>query len=248
MPEKLSCLIVDDDKAAHTILTKLIKQIDGLLIAGHCYDGLEAINFLLNNNVDILFLDISMPGITGIELLKSLSHQPVTILTTSHIEFALEGYELDIIDYLLKPVLFPRFLKAIQKAIKFLRPESRNEITTPPDQSDHSDKADGFIQIKVNAEVLQIPVNDIVYAQSAGNYVKLFTKDHVYLSAISTGDFEKLLPADRFLRIHKSYVVALDKIVRVAADTVYTDMSVLPIGITYKRAISGQLSKINNQE
>jgi DNA-binding LytR/AlgR family response regulator len=179
-----------------------------------------------------MFLDIDMPEITGLELLKIIPLPPKTILTTAYSEFALESYDYGVIDYLLKPIYFPRFLKAIDRFFS-LSPSESVSISETVDS----------INIKVDGHLLKIELDKLLYAQSFGNYVKLFTTTRTYLASITTNEIEKCLPNTSFLRIHKSYIVALDKIQNAEKDFVSINDFRLPIGITYKRELSERLKR-----
>lgn len=230
IPKK--CIIVDDEPAAHYVLINYIKQNANLELVKQCYNGIEAMNYLRENKVDLMFLDIDMPEVTGLELLKIIPSPPKTILTTAYSEFALESYDYGVIDYLLKPIYFPRFLKAIDRFLSLNSPE-----TTAISEIINS------INVKVDGHFVEIELDKILYAQSFGNYVKIFTTTKTYLASITTNEIEKCLPNASFLRIHKSYIVALDKIQASEKDFVTIANSNLPIGITYKRELFERLKK-----
>ncbi|MCS3870256.1 DNA-binding LytR/AlgR family response regulator [Chryseobacterium ginsenosidimutans] len=232
METSKKCIIVDDEPAAHYVLMNYIKQNANLELVQQCYNGIEAMNYLRENKVDLMFLDIDMPEITGLELLKIMPLPPKTILTTAYSEFALESYDYGVIDYLLKPIYFPRFLKAIDRFLSLSPSEFVSEMKTV-----------NSINIKVDGHLLEIELDKLLYAQSFGNYVKLFTTTKTYLASITTNEIEKCLPNTSFLRIHKSYIVALDKIQSFEKDFVSIHEYKLPIGITYKRELSERLKK-----
>lgn len=226
------CIIVDDEPAAHYVLVNYIKQNANLELVKQCYNGIEAMNYLRENKVDLMFLDIDMPEVTGLELLKIIPSPPKTILTTAYSEFALESYDYGVIDYLLKPIYFPRFLKAIDR---FLSLNSSETIAI-------SDEINS-INVKVDGHFVEIELSKLLYAQSFGNYVKIFTTTKTYLASITTNEIERCLPNSSFLRIHKSYIVALDKIQTSEKDFVTIANFNLPIGITYKRELFERLKK-----
>lgn len=226
------CIIVDDEPAAHYVLVNYIKQNANLELVKQCYNGIEAMNYLRENPVDLMFLDIDMPEITGLELLKIIPLPPKTILTTAYSEFALESYDYGVIDYLLKPIYFPRFLKAIERFFSLV----------PTENSLNSEEINS-INVKVDGHLLEIELDKLLYAQSFGNYVKLFTTTKTYLASVTTNEIKKCLPNTSFLRIHKSYIVALDKIQTSEKDFVSINDFRLPIGITYKRELLERLKK-----
>ncbi|MFV8325264.1 LytR/AlgR family response regulator transcription factor [Flavobacterium sp. ZS1P14] len=230
MKEPKKCIIVDDEPVAHYVLANYIKQNPQLELVFQCYNAIEAMDYLRENKVDLMFLDINMPEITGMELLKIIPTHPKTILTTAYSEFALESYDYSVIDYLLKPIYFPRFLKAVER---FFSTENTKM---------KSDEAEiNSVSVKVDGYFMDIELNQLLFAQSFGNYVKLHTLKKTYLASITTSEFEKCLPEKSFIRIHKSYIVALDKIESTEKDFVIIKKEKLPIGITYKRELSDRL-------
>ena len=223
------CIIVDDEPAAHYVLANYIRQNPQLELVFQGYNGIEAMDYLRENKVDLMFLDINMPEITGMELLKILPTHPKTILTTAYSEYALESYDFGVIDYLLKPIYFPRFLKAIDRFF------STETITKTEEEIINS------VSVKVDSYFVDIELDQLLYAQSFGNYVKLHTTKKTYLASITTSEFEKCLPEKSFMRIHKSYIVALDKIDGAEKDFVIIKDEKLPVGITYKRELIDRL-------
>jgi DNA-binding LytR/AlgR family response regulator len=232
MKEPKKCIIVDDEPAAHYVLANYIKQNPQLELVFQGYNGIEAMDYLRENPVDLMFLDINMPEISGMELLKILPTHPKTILTTAYSEFALESYDYGVIDYLLKPIYFPRFLKAVDR---FFATETAKLKT--------EDTVVNSVSVKVDGYFMDIELDQLLFAQSFGNYVKLHTIKRTYLASITTSEFEKCLPEKNFMRIHKSYIVALDKIETTDKDFVVIKNEKLPVGITYKRELSDRLKK-----
>lgn len=229
------CIIIDDEPAAHYVLANYIKQNPALELVFEGYNGVEALAYLENNTVDLMFLDIDMPEITGIEMLKKLPKPPCTILTTAYSEYALESYDYGVLDYLLKPIFYPRFVKAIDRFLEVvptaIAPEEVYET----------------IHVKVDSDVIPIMVESILYAQSYGNYVKIFTQKRNYLATITTNDLEKLLPASLFMRAHKSYIIAFNKVDEVNKDYVVIKNNLIPIGITYRRELAEKLKTKENR-
>jgi DNA-binding LytR/AlgR family response regulator len=230
MRESKKCIIVDDEPAAHYVLANYIKQNPNLELVFQGYNGIEAMDYLRENRVDLMFLDINMPEISGMELLKILQVHPKTILTTAYSEFALESYDYGVIDYLLKPIYFPRFLKAIDRF--FLTENTVNK---------EDEIVINSVSIKIDGYFVDIELDQLLYAQSFGNYVKLHTIKRTYLASITTIELEKCLPEKNFMRIHKSYIVALDKIEATEKDFVILKREKLPIGITYRRELTDRL-------
>ncbi|MFB3389654.1 LytR/AlgR family response regulator transcription factor [Flavobacterium sp. LAR06] len=232
MKDPKKCIIVDDEPAAHYVLANYIKQNPQLELVFQGYNGIEAMDYLRENHVDLMFLDINMPEISGMELLKIIPTHPKTILTTAYSEFALESYDYGVIDYLLKPIYFPRFLKAVDRFFSTENAKAKEE-----------EVAVNSINVKVDGYFMDIELDQLLFAQSFGNYVKLHTIKRTYLASITTSELEKCLPEKSFMRIHKSYIVALDKIDVTEKDFVIIKNEKLPIGITYKRELSDRLKK-----
>jgi len=234
-PTTIKCIIVDDEPAAHYVLANYIKQNPKLELVFEGYNGVEALEYLKTNSADLMFLDIDMPEISGLEMLKKLAKPPRTVLTTAYSEFALESYEYGVIDYLLKPIYYPRFLKAINRYYELAAPVKA--VTDEPVTQE-------TIKVKVDSETVTIEVSSILYAQSYGNYVKIFTQRRNYLATITTNDFEKCLPSGLFMRAHKSFIIALDKVEEVKKDHVLIKRNPIPIGITYRRELAEKLREV----
>jgi DNA-binding LytR/AlgR family response regulator len=226
---KLRCLIVDDEQGAHLVLKNYIDRIDKLEIVGNCFNATEAMNFMLNQPVDLLFLDINMPDITGLEMLGSFTSAPKTILTTAYSEFAMDGFDLGVIDYLLKPIPFPRFMKAINRVIKDLE----NTIIEETEAKE--------IFLNVDGEKIKIALDHILYVQSWGNYIKVFTKTKMYLTALTTQYFDEILPSAKFVRIHRSYLVAIDAVTKITSISLFINAIELPIGTTFRQKVNEKM-------
>jgi DNA-binding LytR/AlgR family response regulator len=234
MNQPLRCLIVDDEIAAHYVLENYIGRMDRLALAGQCYNALDALNFLYRQPVDLLFLDINMPELTGLELLSSLSYAPRTILTTAYTEFALQSYDFGVADYLVKPIPFPRFLKAVDRVLA-QQPALVGASAIPAPASIIPTDS---IMVKVDADWIRVRFDELLYAQSWGNYVKLFLPGRMLLTPLTTTELESRLPTDQFIRIHKSYIVALNKIERLSGNTLQIEQTELPVGITFRRELT----------
>lgn len=230
MNRKATCIIVDDEPAAHYVLQNYLSKVAHIELVSQCYNGIEAINFLHHHTADLMFLDIDMPEITGLQLLKTLQHPPKTILSTAYSEFALESYEYGVIDYLLKPIYFPRFLTAIERFFSLYAPAGSNG----PEQQEVVSE----IMLRIDGENIKIALDELLYVQSLGNYVKLFTTKRSCLASLPTTELESLLPAQRFVRIHKSYIAALDRITQYGKDYICIGDIKLPVGITYRQKLA----------
>jgi len=226
------CLIVDDEPAAHYVLTNYIRQNPQLELAAQCYNGIEALHYLRENTVDLMFLDIDMPEISGLELLQTLKNPPKTILTTAYSEFALESYEYGVIDYLLKPIYFPRFLKSIERylSVQFIEKETAIPVS---------------LNVKVNGKNIDIRLDDILYVQSYGNYVKIFTKTKTFVTAMTTNQLVQELPSEKFMRVHKSYIIAIHKIDVHEKEHIVINEEKIPLGITFRRELNERLRPLS---
>ncbi|WP_419487502.1 LytR/AlgR family response regulator transcription factor [Chryseobacterium bernardetii] len=227
---QLNCIIIDDEEGAHRVLEHFISQLSHLKLNKSFYTAVEAMEYLYSNQVDLMFLDINMPGLTGMEMLEAMSNKPFVILTTAYKEYALESYKYDVVDYLVKPFDFKTFLSAIDKVINRLG-TSKRTLEQPNNNTDH-------IVLKVDNEIIKLDFGSIYYTQSYGNYVKFFTAEKMYLSQITTQEVESKLDPRLFVRIHKSYLVALKEISKIAGGELsLKNGTVLPIGKFYKKNV-----------
>jgi DNA-binding LytR/AlgR family response regulator len=227
---KIQCLIVDDEPPARELLASYIEKMDDLEIRGQCSNALEAFAFLQRNPVNILFLDIQMPRMNGLELIKSLQQRPRIILTTAYREFAVEGFELDVLDYLVKPISFERFLKSISKYHQY-------NILNQPVASENGEEPfeKAYMYFKVNKDLVKIFLKEIIYIESIKDYVKIVTPGRSVITYQRIGYMEEKLPENKFVRIHKSYIIAVDKIVSYNNEEVNVQSFSLPIGRNYKQ-------------
>jgi len=230
-----TCLIVDDEPPSHQVLKSHIERISNLKLAGAFFNANDAATFLKSNNVDILLLDIQMPEVTGIEFLRSLAEKPITIFTTAFRDYAFEGFELGVIDYLLKPVNFERFDTAIRRAIDFMqmsRPE--NGVEFNPNYE---------ILIKSGTKKILLDYRTIIYAQGLKDYTILHTSGKKYVVKGSVKAFEESLPSSYFLRVHKSFIIARSQIKLVYKNKIELENVSIPIGRSYKEDVESFLSR-----
>ncbi len=227
-------LIIDDEPIAHRIIEGYCQKLPYLEKVGNCYDAFEAMQLLNQTQVDLIFLDINMPELSGFELLKSMPDPPATIVTSAYKEFALEGYELDISDYLLKPFSFARFLKAMNKTIGVKMP------TTP---TPSVEKRNTHFFIKGDKKIHQIKIEDILFVEAYGNYTKIHLEEEMILSHEKISGLEESLPADEFLRVHKSFIVATKKIKTIEGNRISIEEHKIPIGQTYKNGLMKRINK-----
>lgn len=226
------CLVVDDNKIASLILVQLLEQIPEMKIAGVCYNALETAVFLSHNKVDLLFLDIEMPGMSGIELLRSLPERPLTILTSANTGYAIEAFELNVVDYIVKPVLLPRLLTGIQRAIELLEQE---HVLINNVEQDH-------IFIKDGKTIRKILFNDIYFMEAKGDYVKIHFADKSYVIHATLKVLEEKLSAKKFIRVHRSYIVAIEKIDYIEDNVLFLNTIPVPLSELYKSRLLSHLN------
>jgi len=227
------CMIVDDEPLAIEVIAAHIGRIETLVLTASCSDADGAFTLLQKHEIDLLFLDIEMPGLTGIGLLRALRHPPAVIITTAHRNYAVEGFDLDVIDYLLKPVSYERFLQAVQKFQARRVPSSRVVADTGGQQ----DRESGHLLLRADRKVHKIPLAGILFIESDRDYVKVHTPEQKFTARMTLGAIEELLPADRFLRIHRSLIVAVDKIDAFTSHSIEIGKHELTIGRNYRDAV-----------
>ena len=235
----MKCLIVDDEEMAVKVIENHIQQIEGLEVAGVCYNAMEAFTILQRESIDLLFLDIQMPKMSGLSLLKSLSQKPYVILTTAHREFALDGFELDVVDYLLKPVSLDRFLKSVGKVLRLDNTAPSQVVVAPPILK--NDPASFYI--KSDRQFVKIKFDEVLYIESIRNHVKIVTTsgNHTTLSGIS--QMEEKLPSQHFVRIHRSFIVVIAKVDRFSYTNLMVGEKTFPIGQMYREAVLKRLGE-----
>ncbi len=216
---KIKCIIIEDEPLAVKVLSDYITQVPFLELQKTFKDAILATEYLRDNNTDLIFLDIHLPKLKGMAFLKTLSDPPAVIVTTAYHQYAVEGFELNVTDYLLKPIEFERFLVAVNKV-----KTTQGEIQESKD----------YIFVNVQNKKVKIIFSDILYIESQREYVKIVTAKKAYLSKISTNKIESLLPPDKFKRIHRSFIISMDKIESYSADTVEVNGVSLPVGRAYK--------------
>ncbi|WP_299433481.1 LytTR family DNA-binding domain-containing protein [uncultured Aquimarina sp.] len=234
----LKCLIVDDEPIAQNIVRGFVEDTPFLEVFGICDNAMEALKVLQDHTIDVLFLDIEMPKITGLSFLKTLPNPPATIITTAYREFALEGYELNVIDYLLKPFSFERFLKAVNKVHTDKNTDDA-ELKTAPKTYEY---------FKVDRKNIRVDYDEILYIEGLSNYVRIHLENKHLVVYHKLVDLEKLLPENQFIRIHKSYILAIDKIKAYGNDYVEVLDKQLSIGNTYKNRFFSLLVERDNHK
>lgn len=245
-------MIVDDEPLALDVLETFIGRLDSLELVCRCHNAVEAYDCLQKEQIDLMFLDIQMPKLTGIDFLKSLAHPPKVIFTTAYRDYAVEGFELNVVDYLLKPIAFERFLKAVSKVSAAEQPMPIAPVAplvsvpasvTPATAI--TDYKEAFIYLKADKKMVKVMLSDILFIESLKDYIRVKTEAKEIISYQKISFLEEKLPTDKFLRIHRSFIVALDKIQAFSASAVDIGKSEIPIGRFYKNEVLQILNQNN---
>ncbi len=235
----LTCLVVDDEPLAAKVIEKHIGEIPFLQLAGVCHDALAALDFLRSQQVDVLVLDINMPKLKGLDLLRILNKRPKVILTTAYHQYAVEGFELEVSDYLLKPVEFDRFLKAVNR----LLPEPSPVLTQVVESSQVPTRPFRFF--KANRMNIKVHLDEIRYIEGSGDYVKIFYLDKFIMVQMQLTEVEQYIASDDFFRIHRSFLISSKQIDAYSANEVVIAGKSLPIGRFYKMLVQERLERIS---
>ncbi|HLP73113.1 MAG TPA: LytTR family DNA-binding domain-containing protein [Bacteroidales bacterium] len=235
--DKIRCLIIDDEPLAIKVIRTYLTRLDSFEVAGECRNALKAIEFLLKDKIDLMFLDINMPEISGLDFLTSLPNPPFVIITTAFCEYAIEGYDLDVVDFLIKPISFERFLKAINKYS--IRAHSSNTKKSTESQEKK------YIHIHDGKDIFKLQYEDIIYFEGYGEYVKVITTNKTYLVRDSMSAFENRFSPNNFIRIHKSYIINIQKVTRFNTIHVLVNNIELPVGRIYREKAMNILKEGN---
>lgn len=230
---KYTCFILDDEPLALHVIEQHLSRFSQFEIVGKSTDALAALSLVQSLQPDLLFIDIEMPDISGLDLIASLSYTPQIIITTAYREYAVEGFNLNVLDYLVKPIPFNRFVKAIDK---FLAPSHANPVITQDIQPDH-------ILVKADRKTIRVALEDILYVEGVKDYVKIVLLQQNIITKVSIGNFLKQLPPDRFIQVHKSFVVSRNKIKAFSAHDIEIGGSEIPVGRVYKEAFLQAVEK-----
>lgn len=232
---KIKCLVVDDEPLAAKVIESYLKKLDGFELAAKCSNAVEAFNQLNSNNIDLIFLDIKMPQITGMDLIRSLTNPPKIILTTAYREYAVESYEHDVVDYLLKPISFERFLKAVSKITNTIS-NTTGSITPKENEPE-------YIFVKSNKKQVKVALDEILYIEGLKEYLRIVTSNEKIISYLSLTYMEEKLPSSQFVRVHRSYIVSIDKIRSYTSTELTLTDKTIPIGRHYKQRTLKMLQK-----
>ena len=232
----MNCIVVDDNNLSLTAISQLVEQVDFLELKKECEDPVDAFNYIKTEQVDLVFLDIEMPGMSGIELIKNLEKKPSIIFVTAKPEYAIEAFELNVADYLVKPVTLSRFMVAASRAKDMF--ESINQ------KIELSEKNKDYIFVRSNSVLTKIKLKDIIYVQALGDYVNIFTPEKRHTVHITLRGMEEKLGKEKFYRLHRSYLVSLDHVDNIEDGTVYIGQHPLPIGEQFKKVLLKKLNLI----
>lgn len=231
----MNCIVVDDNKMARAAMKQLISQVDFLKLKKECSDPIEAFNYLKAEDTDLVFLDIEMPGMSGIELLKNLEKHPLIIFISANKDYAIEAFELNVADYILKPVNLSRFMAAVSRAKELFDNKGHIEVN-------ENDKE--YVFVRSNSQLVKIKINDILYIQALGDYVNIFTSTSRNTVHITLKGMEEKLPSRKFYRLHRSYLIAIDHIDRVEEGNAFIGKHPIPIGEQFKKELLKKLNLI----
>ena len=233
MPESstIRCLIIDDEPPAREIIRRYIEAVPMLELAGECANAIEAFAFLRQESVDLMFLDIRMPQLNGNDFLKTLKNPPKVIFTTAFDEYALEGYELDVVDYLMKPIQFDRFLKGVNKACQVSLVKSESNSTADERRSE------SFVYFRADRKMVKVMLRDILYIESMKDYVKVFTVTGTIITKQSISSVEEMLPDKEFVRVHRSFIVSVARIKTFTSEILEIEKTEIPIGKLYRNGV-----------
>jgi len=230
----MTCLILDDNALAREVIKQLVAQTSDLILAAECASSHEALDHLKGNPVDLIFLDIEMPEISGLDFLRKLQKRPIIIIVSSHEKYAVYGYEFNVADYLVKPVRPDRFISAIEKVRGML--DVKNQAWEVQNKD--------FIFIRDNSVLQKINFGDILWLESQGDYVKVHTPDRPYMVHTTLKSIEDKLPAQRFIRVHRSFIVSLEKIDRIEENLIYIKGKAIPVSDSYWKTVKNSLNII----
>ena len=223
------CVIIDDEPIAIRVIKKHLSAFSDFTVFAECSNALEAMPILLKEKIDLIFCDIQMPQITGIDFVRSLAHPPKVIFTTAYRDYAIEAFELNVVDYLLKPISFERFTRAINNFLELAELENKTKITEA-----ENDNSRDFIFLKADKKHYKVNLNDLLYFESLGDYVIAYTLDKKIITKERIGSLPEILPHNRFIQIHRGYVISISKIEAVGPGFVEINKKKLPVGRNYK--------------
>lgn len=234
-PQTIRCLIIDDEPPAREIIRRYVQEIPTLQLMGECANAIQALTALQQHPVDLLFLDIRMPQLNGTDFIKTLKNPPKVIFTTAFSEYALEGYELDVVDYLMKPIRFDRFVKAVNKAYPLHGATAPLKPVVPTVTEEK--KNESFVYFRADRKMVKVMLDDILYIESMKDYIKVNTVQGVIITKQSISSVEAMLPEKLFVRTHRSFIVSINKIKSFTNELVEVDKTDIPIGKLFRNGV-----------
>ncbi|WP_426669256.1 LytR/AlgR family response regulator transcription factor [Mucilaginibacter sp. McL0603] len=228
----IRCIVIDDEPLALHILEDYISKMPFLQLVKATTNPIEALQLVQEGNIDLVFLDVQMPELTGIQFLRIANGKAKVILTTAYPQYALEGYELDVIDYLLKPIAFDRFFKSVQKAQSIIQPSAKPEVKV--EAVPQSDFLSDFIFVKTEHKIQKVYLNDILFIEGLKDYISIFTPAERIITLQNMKKMEDALPEKHFIRVHKSYIVSINKIDSIERSRIFINDKIIPVGDTYR--------------
>src|SRR5476651_677977 len=230
----IRCLVVDDEPLALHILEDYMSKIPFFQLIKATTNPIEALTLVQEGNIDLVFLDVQMPELTGIQFLKISNGKVKVILTTAYSQYALEGYELDVVDYLLKPIAFDRFYKSVQKVQQIISPSAAPGLAVKEEPAPQQDLLSDFIFIKTEHKIQKVYLNDILFIEGLKDYISIFTTTERIITLQIMKKMEEALPEKHFIRVHKSYIVAINKIDSIERSRIWIKDKIIPVGDTYR--------------
>jgi two-component system LytT family response regulator len=237
--KKIKCMVVDDEPLAREVVSRFISRVPTLQLVTECENAIQALTAIQQQEIDLIFVDIQMPELLGTEFIRILQHPPKFILTTAFPEYALEGYDLDVVDYLLKPIQFERFLKAINKAALQIG------VAPPPIPTTHArqeDRADPYLYFRTDRKMVKVMLDEIVYIEGMKNYIRIITTNGAIITKNSMAAVEAMLPETTFIRTHRSFIVSRTKISSFTGETIGLGTVEIPIGKLFKNSVMKALT------
>jgi DNA-binding LytR/AlgR family response regulator len=228
----IRCAIVDDEEMSRKNIEQLVKRVSDLKLVAVCEDAVEASNVLRKEQVDLVFLDVEMPEMTGIELIKSLKHKPEIVLVTSKENYAVEAFEYDVADYIVKPATYERFLKAYDRVVARLKSDEEQSVN------------DDAVFVKVDTQLVKVKTSDILWVEAFGDYVNIFTDSDRYIVHSTMKGMENKLSPEYFIRVHRSYIVRLEKIKAIEETIIIIGKKLIPIGDSYRSSLMKRLNML----
>ena len=232
----IKCIIVEDETLAQQVLQSHLQKVDSFELVAVCSNAPEASAVLHTQDIDVMFLDIQLPGMTGMHYLRTLQNPPLVVLTTAYSEYAVESYEFNIIDYLLKPISFGRFCKAVDKVVD-------GRLFVPPAKEKNSGSVDHMF-VKSNSRFIKVNFSEIIYIEGMRDYLKIHTRDYKLITLQTMNEMEKMLPLKQFMRVHKSYIVAIASIKSIYGNSIELGNETIPIGVSYKDKVMELINRV----